>query len=242
MLQTNKWIYISLIAFLSISCEVSWFGEEVGADDQTIQVGEEEVDKPAPKPEEPEEEEETPAKKLMESSVTIYVYDEQGKQISLGSGVFVRKGTVATNVHVIEGGKSFKIVRNSDEKEAEAEMLRFDKAHDLALLRVDENMRGKPLEIRTTYPEQGSDILVVGSPAGLKGTVSNGIVSAVRKSDPYNFDLIQITAPISPGSSGGPVVNKKGEIIGISVASLAVKNAQNLNFAVPAKYLEHLLD
>lgn len=242
MLQTNKWIYISLIAFLSISCEVSWFGEEVG-ENQPIQVEEEEEEKPAPKPEEPEEEEEeTPAKKLMESSVTIYVFDKYGNQISLGSGVFVRKGTVATNFHVIEGGKSFKLVRNSDEKEAEAEMLRFDKAHDLALLRVDENMRGKPLEIRTTYPEQGSEIMVVGSPAGLTGTISNGIVSAVRKSDPYNFDLIQITAPISPGSSGGPVVNKKGEIIGISVASLAVKNAQSLNFAVPAKYLEHLLE
>jgi S1-C subfamily serine protease len=239
----NKWIYISLIAFLSISCEVSWFGEDVGVDNQTTQVEEEEVEKPAQKPEvQEEEEEETPAKKLMESSVTIYVYDEYGKQISLGSGVFVRNGTVATNFHVIEGGKSFKLVRNSDEKEAEAEMLRFDKAHDLALLRVDENMRGKPLEIRTTYPEQGSEIMVVGSPAGLTGTVSNGIVSAVRKSDPYNFDLIQITAPISPGSSGGPVVNKKGEIIGISVASLAIRNAQNLNFAVPAKYLEHLLE
>jgi S1-C subfamily serine protease len=240
MLKINKWITLSFLIFLSISCDVSWFGEDVGDDTQTTQVEEEEK-KPAPKPEEPEEEE-TPAKKLMESSVTIYVFDRNGNEISLGSGVFVRKGTVATNFHVIEGGKSFKVVRNSDEKEADAEMLRFDKAHDLALLRVDESMRGKPLEIRTAYPEQGSDIMVVGSPAGLKGTVSNGIVSAVRKSDPYNFDLIQITAPISPGSSGGPVVNKKGEIIGISVASLAVKNAQSLNFAVPAKYLEHLLD
>jgi S1-C subfamily serine protease len=242
MLKINKWITLSFLIFLSISCDVSWFGEDVGDDTQTTQVEEEEEEKPAPKPVEPEEEEETPAKKLMESSVTIYVFDRNGNEISLGSGVFVRKGTVATNFHVIEDGESFKIVRNSDEKEADAEMLRFDKAHDLALLRVDESMPGKPLKIRSDYPDQGSEILVVGSPAGLKGTVSNGIVSAVRKSDPYNFDLIQITAPISPGSSGGPVVNKKGEIIGISVASLAVKNAQSLNFAVPAKYLEHLLE
>ena len=81
----------------------------------------------------------------------------------------------------------------------------------------------------------------MGSPEGLSGSISKGIVSALRKFEPYNYSLIQIDAAISPGSSGGPVVNKKGEVVGITVSKLDIPNAQNLNFAVPTKYLEFLM-
>jgi S1-C subfamily serine protease len=97
-----------------------------------------------------------------------------------------------------------------------------------------------PIKISSNLPKIGDDIMVAGSPQGLEGTISKGIISSIRKFDPYDYELIQISAPISEGSSGGPVVNSSGELIGISVSGM--KEGQNLNFAVPVKYISHLLD
>ena len=83
----------------------------------------------------------------------------------------------------------------------------------------------------------GDSIYVVGNPQGLEGTFSQGIVSSIREVG--SDKLLQITAPISPGSSGGPVLNEKGEVIGVSVATFT--GGQNLNFAIPSKYLSILL-
>lgn len=79
----------------------------------------------------------------------------------------------------------------------------------------------------------GEDVVVMGSPQGFKGTVSKGIISASRG------DLIQITAPISPGSSGGPVLNAYGEVIGIVKALYAEGLSQNINFAIPINFIKH---
>ena len=83
----------------------------------------------------------------------------------------------------------------------------------------------------------GETVYAVGNPRGLEGTFSDGIISSIRLRD--GDKLIQITAPISRGSSGGPVLNQKGEAIGVSV--LSVINGQNLNFAIPSNYLKSLL-
>lgn len=85
--------------------------------------------------------------------------------------------------------------------------------------------------------EVGETVFAVGNPKGLEGTFSQGIVSSIRDID--NKQLLQITAPISPGSSGGPVLNSKGEVVGVSVATF--KGGQNLNFAIPSCYLTELL-
>ena len=82
------------------------------------------------------------------------------------------------------------------------------------------------LSLNTTIPEVGQDIIAIGGPLGLEKTVSQGIVSAIRN------NTIQITAPISPGSSGGPVLNMKGEVIELVSSQMIV--GQNLNFAIPA--------
>ncbi len=86
-------------------------------------------------------------------------------------------------------------------------------------------------------PQEGESIVVIGNPFGLEGSVSNGIVSAVREISGYGR-IIQITAPISPGSSGSPVVNMFGQVIG--VATLQAEEGQSLNFAVPAERISHL--
>jgi hypothetical protein len=83
----------------------------------------------------------------------------------------------------------------------------------------------------------GERVFAVGNPQGLEGTFSEGIVSSIRKVGMHK--LLQITAPISPGSSGGPVLNVKGEVIGVSVATY--RGGQNLNFAIPVNYLKALL-
>jgi len=83
----------------------------------------------------------------------------------------------------------------------------------------------------------GDEVFVVGNPYGLEGTLSQGIMSGLRSVGPDS--LLQITAPISPGSSGGQVLNSQGEVIGVAVATLT--DGQNLNFAIPVSYLKAFL-
>jgi tetratricopeptide (TPR) repeat protein len=94
-----------------------------------------------------------------------------------------------------------------------------------------------PLPIVGKVPQEGESIVVIGNPFGLEGSVSNGIVSAVREISGYG-KIIQITAPISPGSSGSPVVNMFGQVIG--VATLQAAEGQSLNFAVPSERISQL--
>jgi hypothetical protein len=94
-----------------------------------------------------------------------------------------------------------------------------------------------PLSLSKTVPEVGERIIVYGSPLGLENTVSDGIVSAIRDIPEFG-KIIQITAPISPGSSGSPVLNMKGEVIG--VASFQMIDGQNLNFAIPSERVARL--
>ncbi|MFN7593189.1 MAG: S1C family serine protease, partial [Bacteroidota bacterium] len=109
-----------------------------------------------------------------------------------------------------------------------------DEQNDLVILKVKYNL-GIPLKLAQTMVKQGDDVLVIGSPKGLAATITKGIVSNLNT----ELILIQIDAAISPGSSGGPVFNINGEVIGITVAQL--ERAQNINFAIPVKTLETLL-
>jgi hypothetical protein len=111
-----------------------------------------------------------------------------------------------------------------------------DPARDLVLLAV-EGLKAAPLPIgNSNEVAVGDAVYAIGNPRGLEGTFSPGIVSSIRKIG--EDSLLQITAPISPGSSGGPVVNEKGEVIGVAVATF--KGGQNLNFAIPSRYLSAL--
>jgi len=173
-------------------------------------------------------------KRIESSTVIVFTYNEKGDFLKLGSGFFINQnGDVITNYHVIEGS-SYAEVKTSDGKIYPITyIVAENEQSDIIRLSVDIPSRYiYPLSLNTTIPEVGERIIVYGSPLGLEKTVSDGIVSAVREIFDYG-KIIQITAPISPGSSGNPVLNMKGEVIGI--ATFQMVEGQNLNFAIPSE-------
>ncbi|HEU4387585.1 MAG TPA: S1C family serine protease [Blastocatellia bacterium] len=179
------------------------------------------------------------AQRALPSVVALVMDTGRPGEKSYGSGFFVSSDVVATNFHVVEGtiGGYAKIVG----QEAQYDVLGFvalDTSHDLALLKLKGGF-AKPLSVGdSNVVAIGDEIFAVGNPKGLEGTFSQGIVSSIRKQG--SDSLIQITAPISPGSSGGPVVNQSGDVIGVAVGS--VRDGQALNFAIPIKYLKPMLN
>ncbi len=172
-------------------------------------------------------------RRIKPSAVAIETFDAKGVTISRGSGFFVAPDRIITNRHVIERSSRVEVHLMDGKKFIVQGVIAVDGEGDLALLQVDvPRAFAIPLPIVTSVPREGESIVVVGNPFGLEGSVSNGIVSAVRDISGYGR-IIQITAPISPGSSGSPVVNMYGEVIG--VATLQAAEGQSLNFAVPAE-------
>ncbi|MFH1011054.1 MAG: tetratricopeptide repeat protein [bacterium] len=178
--------------------------------------------------------------RISPSVVVILTYDETGRVISQGSGFFVdNNGTVVTNHHVIEGGSRYE-VRTSDGKTHKVSgILADDIDGDLALLSTDiPRASVYALEVSSVLPRVAESVIAIGCPLGFELTVSAGIVSAVREIE-FLGRMIQIDASISPGSSGGPVVDMKGNVIG--VAQLSAVEGQNLNFAIPGERVARLL-
>lgn len=159
----------------------------------------------------------------------------------LGSGFVIdNNGLVITNRHVVSGGdRQFQIIGHAGIK-AEGEVVYVDRKLDFALVRSNGLKKVKPLPIcYQSYPNPGQNVVALGSPEGFAGTVTRGIVSAVRYPSgdlkgvaPNYVTLIQTDASISPGNSGGPLVNTRGEVIGINTFNMDYGRSQNLNFAV----------
>jgi hypothetical protein len=181
-----------------------------------------------------------PIDTALERTVMIIVFDEQSQPISIGSGFVVSdEGHVATNYHVIEGGSSAVVkFQGSEEFEDVLEITHKSPSRDIAVIRVGRKSEALNI-LDDTSILVGQGIYAIGNPEGLEGTLSEGIISGFRKIND-EFRLMQITAPISPGSSGGPVITKEGHVIGIATASLVT--GQNLNFAIPATELKNLLN
>jgi S1-C subfamily serine protease len=178
------------------------------------------------------------AKKAFESTVLLVMEEASGQPVSLGSGFFIAQGQIASNFHVVEGASRgyAKVVGQKTRYNIEG-IIGIDPDRDLVLLKISAT-NTPPLPIgNSDLIEIGESVYAIGNPQGLEGTFSQGIVSSIREVG--SDKLLQITAPISPGSSGGPVLNSKGEVIGISVAIF--KGGQNLNFAIPSNYLKSLL-
>ena len=178
------------------------------------------------------------AEKALAATVYLEMKDKNGKTLGIGSGFFVKPNLIATNYHVIEGAAkgTAKLVGKYTTYNIEG-VTATDKTNDLALLKV--TAYGiKPLSLGDSDVVRiGETVYVAGNPKGLEGTFSDGIISSRRDKD--TKERLQMTAPISPGSSGGPVLNRKGEVIGVSFMTL--QGGQNLNFAIPTKYLKTLL-
>ena len=179
------------------------------------------------------------AEKALAATVYLEMQDKNGKTLGIGSGFFVQPNLIATNYHVIEGAAkgTAKLVGKDTTYDIEG-VTATDKVNDLAFLKV--TAYGiKPLSLGDSDSVRiGETVYVAGNPKGLEGTFSDGIISSRRDKD--TKERLQMTAPISPGSSGGPVLNRKGEVIGVSFAQYRALDAENLNFAIPSKYLKAL--
>jgi len=178
-------------------------------------------------------------KRVQRSVVVILTYDENGNILSQGSGFFIsQNGDVITCRHVLRGSKRAWVKTSKGKIYPVKTIVAEDVGSDIVRVSVDIPQNFVyPLKLSYSIPEVGERVIVIGSPLGLEQTVSDGIVSAVREIPKYG-KVIQITAPISPGSSGSPVLNMKGEVIGI--ATFQDTRGQNLNFAIPSEKLAKL--
>ena len=176
--------------------------------------------------------------KATPSIIRIVTYDITGAGRGEGSGFFIAPGKILTNAHVLEKAYSAEIFSGIEYYD-KIKILKLDKEIDLALLEVD--IRD---EISLSLEEKqeirpGQRILTIGNPMGLEKTVSDGLISAVR-GVPGVIQIIQISAPISPGSSGGPLLNLSGNVIGVT--SAMIKEGQNINFAIGIDTINNFLN
>lgn len=174
---------------------------------------------------------------IANSVLYLEVYDDANNITSTASGFVIDDGTtLITNYHVIED--AYHIVAWTPDGEVSVEVsniLTYDKLADIAVLKCDSNIGVTPLTLgNSDLVEQGDTIYAVGYPLGLAHTLSDGVISS-RYVDENDVDMLQITAAISPGSSGGALLDDKGTVVGIICASYV--DGQNLNLAVPVSTL-----
>ena len=167
------------------------------------------------------------------SVVRIEVEGKEGE--SLGSGFVVNEsGMIVTNVHVLAGAIKAKAIFADKTSATITGTLHFDKTRDICVARLSTG-NYKPIKVHQSLPRKGETVTALGAPRGLSFTATNGIVSALREGksiDPeYNGQWVQIDAALSPGNSGGPIINRSGEVVAMS--TLASRgDSQNLNFGI----------
>ena len=177
-------------------------------------------------------------RRIKPSAVAIETFDSKNEKLSRGSGFFIDVDRIVTNRHVLEGAYRAEIHSSNGTVIPVKGVLAVDAEGDIALLKIDPpSPPVRPLPLDKTSPQEGESVVVIGNPLGLEGSVTNGIVSAVRDIPTFGR-IIQITAPISSGSSGSPVVNMQGQVIGI--ATLQVTGGQSVNFAIPSERISQL--
>lgn len=180
-----------------------------------------------------------PAELFEQLSPSVWVVvaaDKHGITTSSGSGVVIGAERMVTNCHVLKKAASVLVKR---ENTAHAARLEFaDVERDLCTLKI-KSLLAPPVKIAPLGSVKvGQKIIVIGAPRGLELTLSDGLVSALRRNRDDAIELIQISAPISPGSSGGGLFSMNGDLLGIP--SLSMKDAQNLNFAIPSEWIKDI--
>lgn len=188
--------------------------------------------------------------KVYDATVMIKTI-KNNELISTGSG-FVYKtdnkyGYVMTNHHVIEKGNTYKLILSND-KEISAELLSSDEYLDLAVLRIAKDDVLMVASIgKNSECSLGDNVFTVGSPVGYeyRGTVTNGIISGLNRlvevstsgsNGDFVMEVIQTNAAVNPGNSGGPMVNAKGEVIGVVSLKLVKDSVEGMGFAIPIEY------
>ena len=177
--------------------------------------------------------------RLASSVVMIAVHDRNGNVAGTGSGIMIgQKGYILTNSHVAFSGLSYSVrIEDDDTVYKTDEIIKYNQLLDLAIIRIQRTL--KPLTIYKGEKPlvRGQKVVAIGSPLGLFNSVSDGIIAGFRKLD--DVDMIQFTAPISHGSSGGAVLNMFGEVIGISTAGF--DDGQNINLAVGYEFINSFI-
>ena len=175
----------------------------------------------------------TPAQvfdKVKDSVVVVKTLNADGKAKAQGSGVLISSGRVATNCHVVEGGASYRVGRGK--QLVSATLYAEDDDKDVCLLDA-KGIQGKTAELgKAAGLKVGDPVYAVGTPEGLELSISGGMVAQLRGGAP---PIIQTTAPISPGSSGGGLFDGEGRLVGLTTFYL--EGGQSLNFAMPAEWI-----
>jgi S1-C subfamily serine protease len=174
----------------------------------------------------------------------LIVFDAKGDVIATESGIFTSPdGRLVTDYHILTKEKADHIVAQLTTKAFYSlkNTIGVSKRYDLAILQFDANEVPFIRIDKAITVHAGEHILAIGSPKGLEQSISEGVISHPQRQI-EGVDFIQFTAPISPGSSGGGLFNMNGRILGITTRTLGDKSAQNLNVAVPVKYIDRVSD
>lgn len=167
---------------------------------------------------------------------TVEITAESDYVSSLGSGFYIDdKGTLVTNYHVIEDCSRADVTTSDGGTYKVTNILGYDKDLDIVILATSK--KNSTAVATSSIVTTGETVYALGSSLGLTGTLSEGLISAAERNI-NNHTYIQISAPISPGNSGGPVVNVRGEVIGVACAGL--EDGQNLNLAIPISVLDQI--
>lgn len=171
--------------------------------------------------------------KLKSSVVQIYVYNENDETIATGSGVVAfENNIILTNAHVVEGNYKLVVISENNTKYKVEGIIAYNKKKDIAILKLS-NSKGLKAVRTKNKVSVGNNVTAIGSPLGLKNIVSDGVLSGYFQD---NIEVYQHTAPVSPGSSGGALFDDRGNLIGITYAS--INGGQNLNLAIPISEVE----
>jgi S1-C subfamily serine protease len=171
---------------------------------------------------------------IIESVVSIQT------DVGSGSGFIISTdGLVVTNYHVIEGARAAGVQRHNGDSHR-VQIVGFDQDADIALLRIDANNLPTLSFANSNDVRVGEKVIAVGNPAGLDFSVTQGIVSATKRTDNLNNEFIQIDVAINPGNSGGPLINTNGDVIGIN--TLKIAEFEGLGFAISSNYAQDIID
>lgn len=172
------------------------------------------------------------------SVIQVVAHDRQGRPTCTGTGFLVsKKGLIVTNYHVIQNAYTAQVILADNTKLAVSGLASRDGMADLAILKVPYVFKAEPLELGQDELPIGAKVYAIGNPRGFSNTMSDGLVSGYRGTE--RTKRVQTTAPISPGSSGGPLFGADGRVVGVTTS--ARSDGQNLNFAVPASNITQLL-
>jgi hypothetical protein len=175
-------------------------------------------------------------KDIDEKVVVIANCDENGNIESIGGGFFIKPGIIATNCHVIAGAKKLDIITHQGKKLELDGVIAADGVLDAALLKTKDEV-GNPVKLGDANQLKREDALIaIGHPLGITYSVSTGVFDCFTRNNEVEF--IKNRLPLSPGNSGGPLINTKGEVVGINTA---INQFGDISFAIPVSYFDSVL-